>query len=522
MNTSLRFLHLEDDPFEAKLVQSMLQTEFPDCEVIHARDRAEFVAALEGGIINIIISDYSLPSFDGMTALSMVREKYPEIPFILMSGTMGEEFAIDSLKSGATDYVLKQRRSRLIPALRRALGEVEERAERKRLEQRFLQAQKMEVVGQLSSGVAHDFNNILGVIIGNNDYMMAQLEQDNPFRKNCEEIQLAAERAAGVSRQLLVFSRNQAVQPVVLDINEVIQRMDKMLYRLIDKNIEMTVQLGSGLGQVKADEGYLGQLLMNLVINAQDAMPEGGKLTIKTENVTPEEGGARRGGDVSPGRYVMLSVRDTGIGMTEEVKARLFEAFFTTKPKGKGTGLGLATCQTIVKQSNAHISVESEPGRGALFKVFFPRVDQPPHPSTGRLASMVPARGSETILIVEDDAALRQMTSMVLEYQGYTVLQADSGQEGLRIVTERRGAPIALVITDVVMPQMGGKAMVEGLKSALPGLKVLFTSGYTDEVVSDQGVLLPGIAFLSKPYTLAALTGKVREVLEAPSPAVSL
>ena len=303
-----------------------------------------------------------------------MRAGWPDLPVILVSGTLGEELAVDSLKSGATDYVLKDHLFRLAPAVRRAMQEVEERDERRRLEAHFIEAQKMEVIGQLVSGVAHDFNNILAVIIGYSDLITADLGSDSPVRKYIEEIRHASERAAGLTRQLLVFGRKQTVIPVVLDLNDVVIDLEKMLRRLIDANIEMTTILGKKIGHVKADSGYVGQVLMNLVVNARDAMPNGGKLTIETNNVTLDEKYARTQPGAIPGDYVMLSVSDTGTGMTDEVKALLFEAFFTTKPLGKGTGLGLATCQTIVHQSGGHIRVYSEVGKGTTFKIYFPRV----------------------------------------------------------------------------------------------------------------------------------------------------
>lgn len=521
MKTPLRILHLEDDPNDAELVQLILKREGVPCSIARARDRSDFAEALERGNIDLVIADYSLPGFDGMSALKMTREKWPALPFILMSGTVGEEFAIDSLKGGATDYVLKERHSRLVPALQRAMQEVEERAERQRLEKQFLQAQKMEVVGQLSSGLAHDFNNILGIIIGNNDYMMAKLRPDDPLRKNSEEIQHAAERAAAMTRQLLLFSRNQTGQPVVLNLNEVIQDMDKMLHQLVDEPIQMAIHLENRIGRIKADSGYIGQLLMNLIINARDAMPNGGKLTIKTSNVVFGENDVRAHPEMTPGDYVMLAVSDTGVGMTDEVKARMFEVFFTTKPKGKGTGLGLAICQTIAKQANAHIMVESELGKGATFKVYFPRADQPLSNETHRLPTAMLPRGTETVLLVEDETALRRMSAMVLENQGYTVLQAGSGQEGVRMATEHKGEPISLIITDVVMPQMGGGQMAELLKKICPKARILFTSGYAvptgaaDGAKAHFSMLDPNVDFLPKPYTLVTLTGKIREMLDA-------
>jgi len=382
----------------------------------------------------------------------------------------------------------------------------------KKLEAQFIEAQKMEVIGQLAGGVAHDFNNILGVIMGYSDLIASGLGPESPLRKYAEEILHATERAAGLTRQLLVFSRKQMVQAVVLDLNDVVADMDKMLRRLIDENIEMTIVPGKQAGRIEADSGYVGQVLMNLVVNARDAMPKGGKLTIATGNVTLDKKDARKG--VIPGDYVMLSVSDTGTGMTDEVKARLFEPFFTTKPKGKGTGLGLATCQTIVQLSGGHIVVDSEMGKGTTFKVYFPRVEQPLDISTKSVATSPLPRGTETLLLVEDEPSVRHLAHGVLEAQGYEVLSASNGQDALNVAREHKGPPIRLVVTDVIMPLMDGKVMAEWLKTTNPGLKILFTSGYTDDAIAHHGVLETGFGFLSKPYTPAILARKVRAMLD--------
>jgi two-component system cell cycle sensor histidine kinase/response regulator CckA len=392
-----------------------------------------------------------------------------------------------------------------------------ERAEMRteQAEAQFIEAQKMEVIGQLASGVAHDFNNILGIIIGYSDLLIPKLDSDGIGQQYIEEIRHAAERATGLTRQLLVFSRKQTVQPVVLDLNAVVKEMEKMLRRLIDENIEMTVVPGKEIGRVKADAGYVGQVLMNLVVNARDAMPVGGKLTVATTNATLDENYAGTHEGVVPGDYVMLSVSDTGSGITNEVKAHLFEAFFTTKPKGKGTGLGLATCHTIVKQSGGHIGIYSEVGKGATFKVYFPRIEQPLDGTFGALRAGPLPRGTETLLVVEDEPAVRHLTCSVLEAQGYNVLRANNGRDGLRAVHNLKGEPVSLVITDVIMPLMGGDEMAKELKEAHPGLKILFTSGYTDAAIAHHGVLEPGVVFLSKPFTPATLVRKVREMLDA-------
>jgi two-component system cell cycle sensor histidine kinase/response regulator CckA len=387
--------------------------------------------------------------------------------------------------------------------------------ERQRLEAQFIEVQKMEVVGQLAAGVAHDFNNILGVIMGYGDLLSTDLGPESPLLKYTEEIKHASERAAGLTRQLLVFSRKQTVKPVVLDLNDAVRDMDKLLMRLIDENIEMKIVSGKDTGHVKADGGYIGQVLMNLVVNARDAMPEGGKLTIAVNNTTLDETYTIRHAGVTPGAFVMLSVSDTGSGMDDEVKAHLFEAFFTTKPKGKGTGLGLSTCQTIIQQSGGYIDVYSELGQGTTFKIYFPRVEQPIDVMETLLPSGPLPRGTETLLVVEDDMSLRHLARGVLQTQGYNVITASNGQEALRVAHDHQGSPIRLVLSDVIMPQMGGREMAEHLKTTNPGLKVLFTSGYTDDTISHHGVLQEGVEFLAKPYTAAALVFKVRELLDA-------
>ena len=518
MTSPLRILHLEDDPNDAVLIEATLVSGGIPCLTTCVENREDFVAALERGSIDLVLSDFALPSFDGFSAIATVRAGWPDLPVILVSGTLGEEVAVDSLKSGATDYVLKDHLFRLAPAVRRAMQEVEERDERRRLEAHFIEAQKMEVIGQLVSGVAHDFNNILAVIIGYSDLITADLGSDGPVRKYIEEIRHASERAAGLTRQLLVFGRKQTVVPIVLDLNDVVIDLEKMLGRLIDANIEMTTNLGKKIGHVRADPGYVGQVLMNLVVNARDAMPNGGKLAIETANVKLDEAYARTQPRAIPGDYVMLSVSDTGIGMTDEVKALLFEAFFTTKPLGKGTGLGLATCQTIVHQSGGHIDVTSELDKGTTFKIYLPRVAQPLDAAARPVRSGPLPRGTETLLVVEDEPSVRHLARSVLDNLGYEVLSALNGQDALHVVREHKGSPIRLVITDVIMPLMGGKVMAEWLKATYPDLKILFTSGYTDEAISSHGVLETGVEFLPKPYTPAGLARKVRRLLDENKP----
>ena len=636
MNTPINILIVEDSKdYEELLVRELRHAGF-DPKWKRVETEAAFLAELKK-LPDIILSDYSMPQFSGLRAAQLVKESGVGIPFILISGTVGEDTAVEAMKQGATDFLLKDRIGRLGPAVRRALQEAEERrerdrvedarrasvaryqalfdcapdgivianpngyytdanasackmlgythdefiglhisniviqaevghigsalteikaradyhrewqfrrkdgsvftaeviatampdgnllamirdiSERKQLESQFIEAQKMEVIGHLASGISHDFNNILGVIIGYNDLMMPELAPDSLSHKCAEEIRHAAERAAALTRQLLLFSRKQVVQTVVLELHQDIENMDKMLRRLVDENVELTIVPERDSGRIKADSGLVGQLLMNLVVNARDAMPNGGKLKIETANVTLDENFALAHTGAHAGDYVALSVSDTGTGMTDEVKLHLFEPFYTTKPKGKGTGLGLATCQTIVKQCSGFIDVQSEPGKGSTFKIYFPRIEQAADAVdmfNKTVVTKSPARGTETLLLVEDEPSVRHLACSILEAQGYNVLRANNGQDGLRVARECKGAPISLVITDVIMPLMNGRVMAEWLKATYPEIKVLFTSGYTDDAIAEHGVLEPGVAFLSKPYSPAVLLRKVRGMLD--------
>ncbi|MBI4401803.1 MAG: response regulator [Nitrospirae bacterium] len=383
------------------------------------------------------------------------------------------------------------------------------------LEAQFLQAQKMEAVGHLAGGIAHDFNNLLTVIMGYSGMLLQALPPGDPQRVHVELIKKAGERTAGLARQLLAFSRKQVLQPRILDVNEVVSSMSPMLQRLIREDIALRTVPGMGLGRVKADPGQLEQVIMNLVLNARDAMPRGGRLTIETSNVELDAAYARRHVSVTPGPYVMLAVSDTGVGMDAETEARIFEPFFTTKEQGKGTGLGLSTVYGIVKQSGGSVWVYSEPGEGTTFKIYLPRVTEEPE---GDVPVQEPAelpRGAETILLIEDEAMVRELASTVLEAAGYEVLQAENGSEALRVCQEHAG-PIHLMVTDVVMPEMSGREAADRLASLQPGMKVLFLSGYTDNAIVHHGILDPDTAFLQKPFTPDALTRKVRQVLDAP------
>jgi two-component system, cell cycle sensor histidine kinase and response regulator CckA len=381
--------------------------------------------------------------------------------------------------------------------------------ERRRLEEQFRQAQKMEAVGRLAGGIAHDFNNLLTAILGYSDMLATDLRPGDPLHDGLLEIKNAGERAAALTRQLLSFSRRQVLQPRVVDLNALVADMDKMLCRVIGEDIDLVSVLDPAVGRVRADPGQLEQVIMNLAVNARDAMPGGGKLTLATATVFLDA-------EVRPGRYVLLDVSDTGCGMDAGTQARIFEPFFTTKDVGKGTGLGLATVYGIVKQSEGHIAVSSKPGRGTTIKVYLPEVSDlaVPAPVPGAAAPFL--RGQETVLLVEDEAALRLLMLSMLRQSGYMVLQARDGTEALRL-SDHHHEPIHLLVSDVLMPRMTGPALAEALAERRPALKVLYVSGYTDHAILPHDLLRPGVAFLQKPFTLDALARKMREVLETPA-----
>ena len=386
---------------------------------------------------------------------------------------------------------------------------------RRNLEEQFRQAQKMEAVGQLAGGVAHDFNNMLTIINGYSDLLLQKLQPDDPNRELVAEIHEAGERSAGLTRQLLAFSRQQILAPRVLDLNEVAADADKMLRRLIGEDIRLTTTLAPGLWPVRVDPGQVEQVLLNLAVNARDAMPTGGRLTVETRNVVLDESYARSHQDARAGPNVLLSVSDTGVGMPPQVAARVFEPFFTTKEVGKGTGLGLATLYGIVRQSGGHVNVYSEVGVGTTFKVYLPRVESDAGESDAGPVPMPPTPGTETILLVEDEAGVRTLARRVLIKCGYAVLEAADGAAAVRVMDGHPG-PIHLLVTDVVMPGVGGQVVAERVSERHPGVRVLFVSGYTDDAVIRHGVLGNGVNFLQKPFSPAALAAKVREVLDAP------
>jgi CheY-like chemotaxis protein len=379
-------------------------------------------------------------------------------------------------------------------------------------EEQLRQSQKLEAVGQLAGGVAHDFNNLLTVIGGYSSILLNKLPPDSAHRSSIEEIKKASNRASALTRQLLAFSRKQILQPKVLDLNQVVNDLEKMLRRLIGEDVDMATVTDPLLGKVKADPGQIEQVLLNLIVNARDAMSKGGKLTIETRNVTLSEESSQRHAAL-PGRYVLLAVSDTGCGMDPKVQARVFEPFFTTKGSGKGTGLGLATVYGIVKQSGGNIWVYSEVGRGTTFKIHLPRVDEVSEDEEVMAAKAIP-EGTETVLLVEDEDQVRAILTQILQRQGYQVLAASNGAEALAISRDLQ-CDIKLMITDVVMPQIGGRELAERVLRIRPSLPVLFMSGYTDDAIVRHGLLDEKLNFIQKPFDSSGVARKVREVLDA-------
>ena len=394
-----------------------------------------------------------------------------------------------------------------------SIGAIQDITERKRLEGELLHSQRMEGVGQLAGGIAHDFNNLLTVISGRSELVLERLDPADPLRRELELICKTSGRAAALTRQLLAFSRKQVLQPKAVDLNELVQTATALLKRIIGEHVELVFVPAEDLGCVRADPTQLEQVVVNLAVNARDAMPDGGKLTIGTANAALDERYARRHVGVVPGPHVQLTVSDTGIGMDRATQARIFEPFFTTKGPGKGTGLGLSTVYGIVKQSGGHVRVYSEVGRGTTFKVYLPRTDAAAEASPGRATSM-PA-GTETILVAEDESEVRALAREILETLGYIVVEASTAPDAI-LIAERHVGLIDLLLTDVVMPRMSGRVLAERVGELRPEMKVLFMSGYTDDAIIRHGVLEAGVSFLEKPFTAAALAAKVRAVLDGP------
>ena len=637
----LRVLLVEDNPRDAKLVIAVLKRSGYCLTIDTVTSLASFQEQLERSDREVILADYNLRDWTALEALQALKNSGRDIPFIVVTGTLGDEAAVEVIQRGASDYVLKDRLARLPTAIQRALEEKtlrEERkesekalraseaafrglfesapdaivlvnedgritlvnahaesifgyareeligkpvemllperfrerhighrtafqanptirrmgvgielfalrkdgveipvevtlsplrtnehteilsiirdvSERKQLELQLSQSQKMEAIGTLAGGVAHDFNNHLGVIIGYSELLLDRLPPCDPLRKSATMIREAGQRSASLTRQLLAFSRRQIFEPKVLDLNVVVSDIDSMLRPLIGEDVELVTLLDPSLGKLRADPAQVDQIIMNLAVNARDAMPHGGRLILQTSNADLDEAYASKHATVKPGHYVMLAVSDNGTGMDKQTQEQIFEPFFTTKEKGQGTGLGLSMVYGIVKQSGGYIWVYSELGQGTTFKIYLPRMDEDVADASAEPVLRPASTGQEIVLVVEDEGMLRELFCEFLRESGYTVLAAGTGEEAVEISSRHQG-PIHLLLTDAVMPGIRGRELAHSLEQRRPDMKVLFVSGYTDDSVLRSGLVEPGTAFLQKPFSRGALTRKVRAVLD--------
>jgi two-component system cell cycle sensor histidine kinase/response regulator CckA len=512
MGIPLSVLMVEDSDEDTELVIRELRRGGYDVSFVRVDTPQAMSATLEDQTWDVVICDYSLPHFGGADALRLLRGRNLDTPFIYVSGTIGEDTAVAALKQGAHDYILKGSLKRLLPAIQRELKEAEQRREEAQLERQRRNQERFEAIGRLAGGIAHDFNNLIGAILGWAELGQDEAGNDSGLQDRFRQIRSQAERAAGLTTQLLAFARRQVLQPVKLDVNKSIAEMRGLLASGMEGNIEFKIVSNPNLDVIQGDASQVGQVIMNLCINARDAMPRGGRLIVETENVEIDEEFCHRNSYGRPGRYVMLVISDTGIGMDPATVDRLFEPFFSTKELGKGTGLGLATVYGIVKQHAGFLNVYSEVGQGTTFRVYFPS-------STGRASQPKPdiatisVTGSETILVAEDHAGIREVANEILSSHGYTTILADNGREALRLF-KQDPTRIDLVILDVAMPGLSGTEAFAQMSAIRPDLPVVFTSGHTSESASLNSSIAAGAAFLQKPYALKTLSQIVRSTLD--------
>jgi len=518
--TLLRVLIVEDSEDDALLLLRQLRLGGFDPEFQRVDTPDAMNRELEKNVWDAVIADYNMPHFSIPEALNLLKAKNLDIPFIILSGAIGEETAVNAMKAGAHDYIMKDNLARLIPAIDRELREAgmrkerrEAESEKEKMQAQLLQAQKMEAIGTLTGGIAHDFNNLMTAVLGCADLGLRAIKPFNPGYEELKQIQVAAQRAAELTRQLLLFSRKQQMEFVPINLNTTVQNLLKILHRLIGEDIRITTHLDSGLLSILGDRVSIEQAIMNLAVNARDAMPDGGKLTITTKNVDLGETLVKSMPESRAGKFVCLSILDTGVGIDEETLRHIFEPFFSTKGVGKGTGLGLSVVYGIIKQHQGWIGVHSKANQGTLFEMYLPPVFMRVDNRAKSLLPAVPLRGNaERILIVEDETNVMRFASKALGRNGYTVYTASSAEEALEVFKEEKGN-FQMVFSDVVLPGKSGPKLVDELLNLNPDLRIVLSSGYIDHKSQRAAIQEKGFPFLAKPYTLSDLLKTVGEVL---------
>jgi two-component system cell cycle sensor histidine kinase/response regulator CckA len=510
----LRVLMIEDSEDDAALLLRELKSGGYEIESERVDLPETLKSAFESKQWDLVVSDFSMPHFSGTDALRFVREKGSDVPFIFVSGTIGEETAVEALKNGAQDYLMKTNLKRLVPAVQRALRESEQRKKNKQMEIHLHQLQKFEAIGKLAGGIAHDFNNVIGAILGWAEVGYRDAEPDSPAHGRFEKIMDQAAWAGRLTAQLLAFARRQMLKPQNTDLNKLVAEGMGLLRRVIGEQIEVRIVECADLRPALIDPAQIEQVLMNLCLNSRDAMPQGGRLIIETQNAEIDEDFCRAHPYARAGSFVLLSVSDTGTGMDAVTAAQVFEPFFTTKQLGKGTGLGLATVYGVVRQHNGFVYLYSEPGKGTTFRVYLPAGSGIAQPREAKRNDQIP-EGTETILLAEDNDGLREAAKEMLEKLGYRVILATNGTEAVEAFAKNPDA-IDLIIMDVVMPRVSGPAAFAEIAAVRPDLRILFSTGYTAEAASLISLANQGASVLQKPYTLKNLGQTVRAVLDRP------
>jgi len=519
MYEPLNILIIEDSNADFLMVERHLKQKELSVRCSRVDTLVALKEAIDRGNWDLVLSDYNVPQLHFQDSLNLLQTLFPDLPVIMVTGTVGEEQAVELLKLGVCDFVLKGNLARLVPAIERSLRDASERKGKRAAEEQVRQTHKMEAVGQLAGGVAHDFNNILQAILGYSHLILAKTKDNDPVKNHVEEIIKAGQRAAVLTQGLLAFSRKQAVTLTVIDINEVIKGNEAFLSRLIREDIELKINCTRELLAVLADRGQIEQVLMNLVANGRDAMPNGGRLFIETQLATLDQEFIEAHGYGTAGVYSSFSVSDSGFGMDEETQSHIFEPFFTTKEQGKGTGLGLSMAYGIVKKHDGFITVYSEPGTGTIFKIYLPAVKASVVAGKIDVREVAPPHGgTETILVGEDDVALRRLSTKVLSHYGYQVIEAVDGQDAVDKFVEY-GDSIDLVILDAIMPKKNGKLAYDEMRILRPDLQVVFVSGYTRDIFADGNAFDGDSVFIQKPVSPDVLLSKIRGLLDKGTPA---